>query len=237
MALVQGTVLYTSKLTWNGGQRGVPERHWPDGQSHAESVLIGSLGIIIAESGLTPARALLSHRQARFSQRLHARPRDGEGPEGILTRDDTVLASRLRTAVTLRPGDAVEAQERGAGRDSQAGRLWRAERVRSRRQAHGDEEIPSGRTALGSTAVGWEQHAPGGPPVGGRPPLSPRPQQGGLRCGGIQRGPRRIQVEDQSVPHDKSGYRDLLPLDRSVDLGPCGAAAEVRPPPREGRQA
>ena len=35
------------------------------------------LGIVAAQSGLTPARAFLDHRQVRFTQRLYARPKDG----------------------------------------------------------------------------------------------------------------------------------------------------------------
>ena len=68
-------------------------------------------GILAAESGLTPARALLDHRQARFAYRLHAKPqaRDGGGPEEILGRQGTALARRLRAAAALRPGAAVEA--------------------------------------------------------------------------------------------------------------------------------
>lgn len=38
------------------------------------------LGILATESGLTPAKALLDHRQARFFRQLHARPRNGQGP-------------------------------------------------------------------------------------------------------------------------------------------------------------
>ena len=63
----------------------------------------------------TPARALLIHRQVRFAQGLHARPKDRESPEEILTREGAALAPRLRAAVPLRPGDTVETQEWGAG--------------------------------------------------------------------------------------------------------------------------
>lgn len=45
--------------------------------------------IVAGESGLKLARALLNHRQAMFTQRLSARPRDG--PEGILTRERSAL--------------------------------------------------------------------------------------------------------------------------------------------------
>ena len=69
------------------------------------------LGIITAESGSTPAGALLDHRQARFTQWLYAGPRDGQGPKAILTREGSALTARLRAAATLRPGETTEAQE------------------------------------------------------------------------------------------------------------------------------
>ena len=71
------------------------------------------LGIVAAESGHTPARARLNHRQARFAHRLHARPKDGEGPEEILDREAAALTTRLRAAASLHPGGTVEAQEWG----------------------------------------------------------------------------------------------------------------------------
>ena len=40
-------------------------------------------GIIMAEGGFTPARALLNHRRARFAQRLYARTQGGQGPEEV----------------------------------------------------------------------------------------------------------------------------------------------------------
>ena len=68
------------------------------------------LGTVTAESGLTPARALLSHRQASFARRLHARPRDGDGPGEILERDRSTLATRLRAAAALRRTETVRPQ-------------------------------------------------------------------------------------------------------------------------------
>ena len=46
-----------------------------------------SLSIVAAESGHTPARALINDRQARPAYCIHARPKDGEGPEGVLERE------------------------------------------------------------------------------------------------------------------------------------------------------
>ena len=57
-------------------------------------------GIIMAESGFTPARALLDHRWARFAQRLYARPQGGPGPEEILGGEST-LTSRLKEAAPV----------------------------------------------------------------------------------------------------------------------------------------
>ena len=53
---------------------------------------------ITAESGLTPDRALLNHRQARFTQRRYARPGDGGGPGEIPTGERSALTERLRPA-------------------------------------------------------------------------------------------------------------------------------------------
>ena len=50
---------------------GVPEGHQPDVQSHPRRLPVNSTGIVAAESGLIPVRALLNHRQARFTQRLY----------------------------------------------------------------------------------------------------------------------------------------------------------------------
>ena len=55
----------------------------------SSTVCPGPRGIIMAESGFTPARALLDRRRARFAQRLYARPQGGQGPEEILEREST----------------------------------------------------------------------------------------------------------------------------------------------------
>ena len=74
-------------------------------------------GILAAESGLTPARALLDHRQARFTQRLYARPREGGGPEEILARERAALTTRLRALGGTRRGlETVEPQVWSEGR-------------------------------------------------------------------------------------------------------------------------
>lgn len=67
-----------------------------------------TLGIVTAKGGLTQARALFNHRQARFAQRLYARRRGGQGSEEIFIREGVALPTRLRAAASLRPGDTVE---------------------------------------------------------------------------------------------------------------------------------
>ena len=112
-------MLYAAELAWNGG-RGVEGEYQRAinrmGRSTLGAFQSPPLGIVAAESGHIPARALLNYRQARFAQRLHARPRDGKGPEEILTRDGAALTTRLRAAASLRPGDTVETQEWGTRR-------------------------------------------------------------------------------------------------------------------------
>lgn len=77
MAIVQ---LYAAGLTWNGG-RGVEGGYQAAtnrmGGATLEAFQSTPLGIVAAESGLAPTRALLDHRRARFTQRLLARPHSG----------------------------------------------------------------------------------------------------------------------------------------------------------------
>ena len=69
------------------------------------------------ESGLTPARALLDHRQARFAQRPLARPQDRGGSEEILDRESAAVTRRLKAAAGTRPRETVEPQ------------VWREDKV------------------------------------------------------------------------------------------------------------
>ena len=66
------------------------------------------LGIVIAESKLTPAKPLLDYRQAKFMQRLMARPKGHQGPEEILERRGAQLTERLRQVSFLRSEDRPE---------------------------------------------------------------------------------------------------------------------------------
>ena len=61
------------------------------------------LGILMAKSKLAPAGPLLDYRQARFTQRLMARPKGHYGPEKILERRGTRLTERLRQSTFLGP--------------------------------------------------------------------------------------------------------------------------------------
>lgn len=118
-ATIQATMPYTAELTWNGGV-GVEGEYQRAINRMARAALGTSqstpLGIIAAESSLTPARALLDHRQARFTQRLFSRPRGGQGPEEILTRESSALTARLRESAALRPGETAETQKWGSNR-------------------------------------------------------------------------------------------------------------------------
>lgn len=105
------------------------------------------------ESGLTPARALLDYRQARSTQRLHARPKGGEGP-GILDREGAALTPRLRAAASPAPGAAVELQEWVGDESSRARLWWITVRRPWMRQEYGADEIRCGPTGHGSRAAG-----------------------------------------------------------------------------------
>lgn len=79
-------MLYTSELTWNG-KKGAKREHQA-ATNRMDRASLGAfrstlLGIVAAESKLTPARALLNLRQARFAQRLLSRPRNQWGPEEV----------------------------------------------------------------------------------------------------------------------------------------------------------
>ena len=134
-------MLYAAEPTWRG-QDGVEDEHQRAINRMGRSTLSAwssTLREIVAwESGLSPARALLNHCQATFTQRLHARPRSdygsGDGPEEILTRERADLTMRLRAAATLGRRQTVEAQVWGTDHlfpgkivvDSRAGGLQTA---------------------------------------------------------------------------------------------------------------
>ena len=112
-------MLYAARLTWSG-QKGIEGEYQRAINRMARSTL-GAFrstpqGIIAAQSGLTPARALLDHRQARFTQRLYAPPRDGGGPEEILSREGAAATARLKAVGGTRRGEMVELQVWSEGR-------------------------------------------------------------------------------------------------------------------------
>ena len=81
-AIVQGTMLYASELTWNG--KSTVEEEYQLAINRMSRAALGAFpstprGIIMAESGFAPARALVDHWRARFAQRLIARPQGGRG--------------------------------------------------------------------------------------------------------------------------------------------------------------
>ena len=92
-AIAQGTMLYASELTWNGKSN--VEDEYQLAINRMSRASLGDFpttprGIIMAESGFTPAKAFIDHRRARFAQRLITRPRGGRGPDGILDRNVTL---------------------------------------------------------------------------------------------------------------------------------------------------
>ena len=107
-------MLYASELTWNGQDKvGGP---YQLAINRMASAMLGvqpstPRGIIMAESGFTPTRALLDHRRARFAQRLYARPPGGQGPEEILERKSTLTARLKQAARVDRRGGSTEKPE------------------------------------------------------------------------------------------------------------------------------
>jgi ribonuclease HI len=73
-------MLYASEFTWNGGKR--VEREYQLAINQMGRASLGAFRFVAAESRFTLGRTLLDHQRARFAQRLHARPRDGQGREG-----------------------------------------------------------------------------------------------------------------------------------------------------------
>lgn len=65
MAIVQGTVLCASELTWNGGVGEYQRAINRTGKSTLGAFRSTPLGIVAAESGHTLARALFNRHQAR----------------------------------------------------------------------------------------------------------------------------------------------------------------------------
>ena len=77
MSLVQGSMLYAAELTWSG-LKGVEGRYQRAINRMAKSAMgafrTTAQGILAAESGPTPAKALLGRRRAMFAQMLLSKP-------------------------------------------------------------------------------------------------------------------------------------------------------------------
>ena len=81
-AIVQGTMLYASELTWNGLDKVEGPYQLAINMMASATLEVHqsiSWGIITAERGFMPARALLDHRRACYAQRLSASPQGGQG--------------------------------------------------------------------------------------------------------------------------------------------------------------
>ena len=156
MPLVQGMMLYMAKLT-RSGQKGV-EGEYQMAINRVAREALGSFrftpqGILAAESGLTAARALLDHRQARFAERPCSRPQGGGGAEEVLSREGSALTTRLKVT--------VEPQVWSEGRPF-PGRVFTDGRAQhSRQPGSGGPETPSGPTVPGSIAERWGRRACG----------------------------------------------------------------------------
>ena len=172
MALVQGTMLYAAELTWSG--RSGAEGEYQRAINRRARSTLGALrstpqGILAAESGLTLARALLDHRQARFAHRLLAQPRDGGGAEETLTREGAAITTRVKTAGGTRRGETVEPQVLSEGKTF-LGRV-----VIQEREQHWlwlgagipTAPTPFGQMDRGLIAATWEQHVHRAVPVSG----------------------------------------------------------------------
>lgn len=112
-------MLYVAELTWSGKKD--VEKEYQDAIDRVGRATLGNpqstpLGIVAAESGLTPARVLLNHHQAGFDRRLYARPQDGGGPEEILTREHSAPTTRIRATAAPRRHEPVEPQKWGSSR-------------------------------------------------------------------------------------------------------------------------
>ena len=160
MALVQGTMLYAAELTWSG-QRNIEGEYQQAINRMARSTL-GAFrstpqDILAAESGLTPAKALLEYQQARFAHCLLAQLRDGGGPEEILTREGAGITTWIRAAAGTRRGETVEPQawsaepSRGGWPSRRGSRRWQWPEADS-----GITATPFGQTARDSTVEMWE---------------------------------------------------------------------------------
>ena len=112
-AIVSGTMLYAQQLSWNGAKGTEKEVQLVLNRVGRASLGVRQttpLGMVAAESGLTPARALLNHTQARFALRLLARPKGGGGQEEIMELRGAALTARIRGVTGLKRRETCEVQ-------------------------------------------------------------------------------------------------------------------------------
>ena len=103
-ALIHGMLLYGAELTWDGSKKMEKEVQLLTNRMDHPSLGVKEttpLELVITESGLTPARALLDHRQAQFALCLMARPENGGGQEEILEKKSS-LTARIKERCGLR---------------------------------------------------------------------------------------------------------------------------------------
>ena len=148
-AIVQGTMLYASELTWNGQDR--VEGPYQLAINRMARATLGvqqstPQGIIMAESGFTPARALLDHGQARFAQRLYARPQGVRGPEEILERVDPQGAFE---------GGGAGGEKRRVGREAGMGGGQEGRRENRGGEEGGGPQDSEGMEPAGHGVDGW----------------------------------------------------------------------------------
>ena len=110
-ALVHGTLLYAAELTWKGTKKEEREVQVLTNRMGRASLGVRRstpVGIIMVESALPPARALLDHRQASFALRLLSRPVNSGGQEEILSHRNSKLTARIRRRCGLRREETAE---------------------------------------------------------------------------------------------------------------------------------
>ena len=131
------------------------------------------LGIVVAVSRLAPARALLDHRQTRFTPRLLARPQGHGGPEEIMSRQGADPTARPQGATHLRPGELGGMAELGEvcnlpGKDSQGGRRGKPSGPPKRASTVWTDGSRLDNGKVGAAVAGWKEACTPQPWIGPR---------------------------------------------------------------------
>lgn len=175
-------------------------------------------GIVAAGSRLVTAGALLSHRQARFKQRLFKNPQGNNGSEEILTRERATLTTRLKAAAALWLGESVENRGGAPADSSPAKSSSRGERVLFRPRGSGGAGTQSRPTARVWAAERWEH------------PVSRRHRSGEPAAATTPARIGRTSAR-RSTPYTR--HSTLLTNDRKMATGTCFLWTP-RPPPKGG---